>query len=341
MDQTFVCCSTYHVYLSILEAYKAKRQGHESVLIFYVDVMEGISEFIDNVDKIGIFKRVLKVNGYTMIRTIKKHYSMRDYFLNRAKIYVDMFDKHYPELVELQPFIANSEINLFQINRTRAYFIIKFPDNFFRMYEDGYGTYTQKLKFLRYLNRKYITKFPVLKGHDPQIQEVMVSYPEKMVDPILIPKVKKLDIRPLEDAISDEDKSRIVRSLIGDTKVQNQNATIVITQPLSEDGICTETQKKILFEELIKAELANGNIVYLKTHPRERTVYTYDYPGFYHLPKFFPLEVFNLSSHMRIERAVSFYSTALYNLKHVDDKVLLGEEHLHKEIEKLTKAGRV
>ncbi|MBF0695250.1 MAG: hypothetical protein IR153_09355 [Flavobacterium sp.] len=337
MNQTFVCCSTYHVYLSIIEAYKFKYEGHDSILIFFVDHIEGIEEFVDNVAKIGVFKKVLKIQGYTLIRNLKQRYGAWRYFTQRASIVVDLYQKSNPELVEYDAFIANSQINLFQINRTRAYFLIKYPENHFRMYEDGYGTYTQKLPAMRHFNRKYITKFPVLKGHDPQIKEVVVSFPEKVVDKVLIPKLKKLNIQALEDGIREEDKCKVITSIIGDVSVMRERATIVITQPISEDGICTENEKKKLYGDIIDAEIESGHMVYLKTHPRERTVYSYEKDGLYNLPKYFPLEVFNLSKNLMIERAVSFYSTALYNLKHVDEKVLLGEDYLQKAIVKLRK----
>ena len=338
MDQTFVCCSTYHVYVSILEAYKHKKLGHESVLVFFDDAIRGIGGFLESVERIGIFKKIIVVQGYTIMRNMKKQYGWWQYITGRAKIIVDLYEKNNTELVEYQDFIANSQINLFQLNRTRAYFLIKYPDNFFRMYEDGYGVYQQKLPALRRLNRKYITKLPLLKGHDPQVKEVWVSFPEKVTDKILIPKLRKLDIDALENQLTETEKRDIVQQMVGDINLRAEQSTIIITQPLSEDGYCSEATKIELYRKLVEQELADGNLVYIKTHPRERTVYPFDNANVILLPKFFPLEVFNLGS-LKISKAVSFFSTALFNLKHVGDKVMYSEDYVVKEIAKCAKTA--
>jgi len=334
MDQTFVCCSTYHVYVSILEAYKYKKLGHDSVLVFFDDAIQGIGGFLQSVERIGIFNEIIVVQGYTIMRNMKKQYGWWQYVTGRAKIIVDLYEKNNPKLVEYQEIIANSQINLFQLNRTRAYFLIKYPENFFRMYEDGYGVYQQKLPALRRLNRKYITKLPLLKGHDPQVKEVWVSFPEKVTDKILIPKLKKLNIDVLENQLTDAEKLNIVQQMIGDITLRPEKSTIIITQPLSEDGYCSEEIKIELYRKLVGQELAEGNLVYVKTHPRERTVYPFDSENVILLPKFFPLEVFNLGS-LKIAKAVSFFSTALFNLKHVENKVMFSEDYVVKEIAKM------
>ncbi len=335
MDQTFVCCSTYHVYISILEAYKYKHQGHESVLIFFDDLIENIDEFLDNVEKIGLFKKVMRIKGYTIIRNLRKKYGFWRYVTDRGEVIKELYEKHNPQLLEYDKFMANSQINLFQINRTRAYFLIKYHNNFFRMYEDGYGTYTQRLKTMRKFNRKFITKIPLLKGHDPQVKEVYVTYPEKVTDKVLMPKLKKLDLLALEDNLTDDEKNHVVQSMIGDIELKSERASVIITQPLSEDFLCREETKVTLYKRIIDAELAAGRVVYVKTHPREKTAYSFDEQGIFFLPKFFPLEVFNLSTKLKIEKGISFFSTALYNLKHVDERALLGEDYLMEEIKKL------
>lgn len=336
MNQTFVCCSTYHVYISILEAYKFQKEGGESVLFFFDDLITDIEPFLQNVEKLGLFKDVVRIKGYTILRNMKKNFGFWRYVTDRPAIIRGLYHEHNDGLVRHQEFIRNSQINLFQINRTRAYFILEFPNNFFRMYEDGYGTYTQRLGTVRRLRRKYITKLPMLKGHDSQIKEVWVSYPEKVTDKVLIPKLRKLDITVLEDQLTQAEKQNIVHSLIGGVVLNREaSVTLVITQPLSEDSICTESTKIKLYNNIVSQERALGKIVYFKSHPREVTQYHFDDPGVLFLPKYFPMEVFNLDQSLGVDKAVAYFSTALYNLKHVQDKVLLGEDFLRSEVKKI------
>ncbi|HRN99884.1 MAG TPA: glycosyltransferase family 52, partial [Flavobacterium sp.] len=127
-----------------------------------------------------------------------------------------------------------------------------------------------------------------------------------------------------------------VRSLIGGV-VLNRDAsvTLIITQPLSEDSLCKESTKIKLYRSIVNQERAQGKNVYFKSHPREVTQYQFDDPGVLFLPKYFPMEVFNLDQSLGVDKAIAYFSTALYNLKHVQDKVLLGEEFLKSEIRKI------
>lgn len=335
MNQTFICCSTYHVYVSILEAFRHGKEGRESVLFFFDDLIEGIEPFLQNVERIGIFKAVVRIKGYTLVRRLRQQYGWKDYLLNRSGIFVDLFEKNNPELLQWDDYLRHSEINLFQINRTRAYFLIKYPQNFFRMYEDGLGTYTQKLGLLRKLNRTYITRFPLLKGHDPQVKEVLVSSPEKMTDKVLKMKVKPLDLTALEDALTPEEGRAVLSALAGGITLSDGPASLIVTQPLSEDRYCTEATKVQLYSRLAEAECASGRQVFVKTHPREVTEYHFSNQQITLLPRYFPLEVFNLDKSLKIEKGISYFSTALFNLRHVGERILLSEEAAKEDIRKI------
>jgi len=322
MNQVYVCCSTFHIYISILEAYKYKKMGHESILIFIIDKINDAENLIPVLKNIEVFDDIVPIKGYSITDRMKKKIGFFNYMFNRAQSLVNLFEEENPELVKYKDFIEHSELNLFEVNRTRAYFIIKYPKIFMRMHEDGYGAYSQKLSPIRIFNRKYITRFPLLKGHDEEVKEFKVQHPEKIFDKALKSKAKKMDLDALQDALSKEEKNKIVSSFLGENTIEeSHNRALIVTQPLSEIGKMSEQKKVDIYSSMVEDAKTSGFNVYLKMHPRELT----DYKSIFGntikmIPKLFPLEIFNLSSDFSFKKGYTISSTALGNLKYVEKK---------------------
>lgn len=328
-NQTFVCCTMYHVYIAMLKAFQYKKEGQKSLLILLKDGVDEPNNIYDAVLKIGVFDDVILINGYTLVHKMKKNIGMVNYLFNRSKSLVKHYEKHNLNLVEKKAFISQSEINLFQINRSKAYFLIEFKNNFFRMFEDGVGTYIERLKLQRLIMRKYVLRFPLLKGYDPQVKEVLVRYPEKMKDPYLAKKIRKLDLVAIENALTANEKETIVNGFLNDFKVaKSDNRALIITQPLSEFNITTEAKKIAAYKSIIERCKAEGFEVFIKNHPRDLTNYRKIDATVTILPQQFPLEVLNLSEAFNFKKGYTLFSTALENIKHVEEKVFLGKEYL-------------
>ncbi|WP_452220333.1 polysialyltransferase family glycosyltransferase [Lacinutrix salivirga] len=328
-NQTFVCCTMYHVYIAMLKAFQYKKEGQQSLLILLKDGVDEPKNIYDAVEKIGVFNDVILIHGYTLVHKMKKKIGMANYLFNRSRSLVKHFEKHNPNLVEKKAFIENSEINLFQINRSKAYFLIQFKNNFFRMFEDGVGTYTERLKLPRLIMRKYVLRFPLLKGYDPQVKEVLVRYPKKMNDPYLAKKIRKLDLEAIENSLTEHEKKTIVKGFLNNFEItENSNRALIITQPLSEFNITTEAKKIAAYKSIIDRCKAEGFEVFIKNHPRDLTNYLEIDNSITVLPQQFPLEVLNLSETFNFRIGYTLFSTALENIKHVEEKVFLGKEYL-------------
>lgn len=323
MNQTFVCCSTYHIYLAILEAYKYKKMGYESKLVFITDkIVEG-EKLIHKLEKIDAFKTVIPIKGYSILKDLKKRVGIFNYIFNRASALKEVMEAENPQLLEYEEFFSNSELNLFEINRTRAYFIIKYPNNFMRMHEDGLSAYHKKLSYTRIFNRKYITRYPLLKGHDKQVKEFLVQFPEKIYDKVLKDKVRKLDVNLLENGLTEQEKIKIVSIFLDDYPIVDfEKRALIITQPLSELDFMSESEKINLYKDMITDAINDNCKVYIKTHPRERTDYKLVFgDSVIVMPKLFPLEVFNLSKAFNFEKGYTYHSSALGNLKYINKKI--------------------
>lgn len=157
------------------------------------------------------------------------------------------------------------------------------------------------------------------------MKEIHVQYPERL-DLRLKPKGKTLELRKMQDSLSDEDKNRILKVFMrGQTlNLGDHKKLLVITQPISEDGFTTEEYKLRLFREIID-EYKKDYEVYIKPHPREVTDYkaTLD-RTFIEIPRSFPLELFDLMNNITFESGVTLFSSGLKNVTCIKNKINLG-----------------
>lgn len=330
ISQVYVCCTIYHVYISILKAFEHKKNGEETLLIVLKDGLDDHESVEKSISDIDVFTNVIFINGYKVVDKLKSKLGYFNYIFNRSKSLVELYEGSNENLIAFDCFIQKSEINLFQINRAKAFFLIKYKNNFFRMYEDGVGAYSQTLSFSRYFTRKYILRTPLLKGYDSEVKEIWVRFPEKMNDKILSKKVKKFNLVDSENSLSDIEKKKIVYSFIGKMSIKNSDSkrAIIITQPLSEFKITTLENKIKVYSYIIDICRKEGYDIFIKNHPKDELVYTDFYADVNVLPKQFPLEVLNLSKDFNFHYGYTVFSTALENLKYVENKVFLGKEFL-------------
>lgn len=313
----------------MLLAYEARRAGQKSLMVLINDRVPDIESLIPGLKKIGVFDDIVSIRAYSILTDFKKHLGTYNYLFNRQNGLVSIYERENPQLLERDAFIRDSQVNMFHIVRTRAYFLIKYPQNKFRMIEEGSGTYLHKMPVLRYLKRKYLIKFPILMGHDPQVKEVLVQQPDKMRDPILRSKSKILDLQKLQDDLTDDQKQEILECFLGVRPNYDKSAKfLLITQPLSEDGIVSEDHKIAVYAKIVASAKQNGYEVYLKTHPREFTDYTKLFNDVKFIPQLFPIEVFNLDPKYEFETGMTVFSGSLDNLSNVRHKISLGRSIL-------------
>lgn len=334
MNQTYVGCSMYHVYVSILLAYENKRNNKKSLLVIIEDRTENISNYIESIKKLGVFEDVVAIEGYLPVKQMKKEASKVNYIFNRAKTLKHTFEKLNPHLESYHDFILNSEINLYHIVNSRAYFLIKYPKNNFRMIEEGTGTYRHRMPFSRKLKRQMMN-YPLLMGYDKQVIEVLVQEPDKMEDRLLREKSVELNLQRLQDELSAEDKKAIVTCFDLHTLdvYSDKKKAIILTQPLIEAGFKVSRDEMIeIYRKMIVSAKEKGMDVYLKMHPREEIDYdeVYAKEHINVLPKLIPIEVLNLDENISFDEAHTICSGSIDNLKHVKEKHSLGFDYLKK-----------
>lgn len=86
---------------------------------------------------------------------------------------------------------------------------------------------------------------------------------------------------------------------------------LLLTQPLSEDNICTEEEKREIYRRILQ-NYHSENII-LKAHPREITDWKSAFPNITVIPKHIPSEMLTFLT-PNLERIITFFSTAAFTM---------------------------
>ncbi len=134
------------------------------------------------------------------------------------------------------------------------------------------------------------------------------------------PLVQKMNLKALWNQKTEEEKQLIGKAFHLDKQTLNLLSTkkiVLVTQPLSEDNIMTEQQKRSFYSDIMSNYPADEFVV--KPHPREQTNWQSVFPNAPIISRQVPMEL--LSVMAPIDRLVTFYSTAgtdLVKPSHVD-----------------------
>jgi len=227
----------------------------------------------------------------------------------------------------------NSIFNVFNDSSTSfTYFFDKF-DNI-NLIEDGNRLY-EKIQFglVKHL-LFHILKLPSLlqDGRYAKIRSIEAVAPQKLERK----RRKKAIVLDISDMISKLTRYQISKlwqifSLNGVQdlliNIDYSFTIILITQPLSEDGIMTEEQKIELYKNVL-LKYPSYNVI-LKKHPREKTNYALHNltsSNIIYLPHNFPVELIDFIINDKIHYGITYNSSALKNIKNIKNKIQLKKQ---------------
>lgn len=328
MNQVFVCGTYFQIYVSLLLVLYRTDRNSKSLLILNDHTPE-IEKIIPALQANGFFDHYLFVPFRKIEEQVKKDKGIIGKILNRNRTIIQAVENN-SGINAYHDFISDSELNFFYVwGYPSAYFVLKYPDNYSRIIEDGTRNYFLKTSRFKLFKRKYLLQTYIGDGFDDAVKEIQVQRPEQL-DPRVRQKGTLLPFKEMQDKLSPEDNLKVLNVFMKGHSLMtdNRKKLLVITQPLSEDNFISEEYKISLYREMIDEYGAHYQ-VYLKPHPRELTNYKQQLDReFIEVPRAFPLEMLDLMKTITFDKGVTLFSSSLNNLDCILHKIQLGKSHV-------------
>lgn len=159
----------------------------------------------------------------------------------------------------------------------------------------------KKLKLIENSDKAY--------GFDERVKKIYLTglgpVPQELSS-----KVEFIDLKKLWEKKTRSEQEEIldIFSFNLNTKKKLKGKEIILlTQPLSEDGVISEDEKIKLYSKIIKKYDQKKLII--KRHPREKTNYKDIFKDCLVIDDVFPFEIFNLLD-IKFQKAITLFSTA-------------------------------
>lgn len=251
--------------------------------------------------------------------------------------------------------IKDSKFYIHDLGKYSQYFFNNYTGKFI-VVEDGTMNYSydalkgekekanKKLTFSKKLRKKFvygIKKFYPTLGQSEKVKKIILTgilpIPE-----IIKSKVEVINIEECWNNLTKEKQKEILA--IFNMKIEeleilknNSNKILLLTQPLSEDGIVSEEEKIKMYENILIEK--NIKEIYIKLHPRERTDYVKNFKNIKVniIKKDFPAEILFLLN-INFNKVITLFSTAALNFKGKSEIEFIGTKDYPKLLERF---GRI
>ncbi|AYN68715.1 hypothetical protein D1013_15680 [Euzebyella marina] len=337
MKRTYVGSTIYHIYLSLLHILKDSNFNTENRgnnLLFLIESTPFIETLIPNLKK-NFFRDVHIISERKIHR---QELGKFNYSFRRKATLLPYLRKKHTILIEENEFILDSEIYLCDTDSSKSYFLYAYGHKKMNMIEDGARTYNQRHTRLEQFYKTYLTKTPIGGGFDPEIKAIFAQHPDRLPQPIRS-KSKELNIRQVVSKLDQSTKCEIFNIFLREQNFlfAEGNHALVLTQPISEDGVIKNENEKIAIYRDILSKIPGDMNIVLKTHPREHTRYEEHFNNITVLPGLFPIEILCLKEGFHFNHGYTLFSTALTNLDIVNKRFFLGKDYLDKFTTKATR----
>lgn len=319
MSNVYIVSTAYHLLITVTKTLLTHREGKDVVIIMHnhisKDVLSKAAPLFNDV--------ILNYNRFNILLNILQQ-----------KILPQKF-RFVPQIIKTQRFL--NELYLKKHN------IYIFDDNSFW----GCWLNVSKIKYnliedgLNYFKMNPHTKTNRMKLYDCLYKILGISWDimgkSEFVKSIEVNENKDLYVKHTEiiecnrkamfEKLSIVDKD-IIASIFGYKPLKHfpkNNCSLLLTQPLSEDGIVTHEKKIELYKHLID-KYAIGQL-YIKPHPRENENYSSIFPDaiIFGASKI-PFEVYLLKEDIHFNKVITAYSTAIDAVYCADEKISKSKE---------------
>ena len=270
-------------------------------------------------------------------------------------IYIDesifAFCKSMPQRRELKIRLKNfDKVNIFIDHFTIGAYLDKYKIPY-NTIEDGYNFFMYEYRDFR---GKLFTKEATIQDYKEFIKHILFCKKNKpgfgkycqsieVNDISVVPKderyhkFKEVPRKELFENITEERKQLILRVFdVEELSEVKDNSVLILTQPLSVDGLMDSDDKQYgFYKKICNRYLSEGYEVYLKPHPRDSVTYE-KMNGVKLIAQSVPMELIEMVSDVKFERIITHSSTAInfltcgkekeiffdFNTREYDEKLL-------------------
>lgn len=323
MRNVYLCHTYYHLLISVIKAVNTK--GINDVILFS-DCENGIlidKNLIENVKKSNVFNSVLVIDNRN------KENKLNSNILYKFKKFLYTFN-----------YLENNNLALSNYDNTYIYndtTIIGRALNFkkikYHLLEDGTDCFKNNKSLIKGTNvlknfvKKYILFLPNM-GQSKYIIDIEVN--DKNNLNIKSKKVIENNKSKMLSCIDDETKSKLLFIFLGDFDINQYNGkSLIITQPLYEDGLLdSELEKVSLYRNIIDSNGYEAEFI-IKPHPRENTNYKKYFKNCTILTGRYPLEIVDYFKDLNFDKIITVSSTSINSINNCNKKITLGWDYLN------------
>lgn len=317
----FVCYTPFHILVSLILA----RSMHAVGIIIGVDhfyngrlISSALQRHVDWIGNVYAIEDKRITTNWIRGNPIQRAIAM----VRLKKMYSDCA----PELKSIQAS-ERTRWYLFHDGPMLSQYLLNLDLGEYFLVEDGAANY-RKLKWQDMAKNKVksiIGLYPPM-GRSPRINKILVQEPERLPKDIRH-KGMRLPLQELILNAKESDKAIILGKVFPDVSRNislgvSRHKVLLLTQPLSEDGLMSEDEKISLYSRVLQRYPHSD--IYLKPHPRERTDYQVVFGGqITIIPRELPLEILSWYDNVNFDVVITWNSSAINNISFAKEKVRL------------------
>ena len=305
----------YHLLITLIKVIKSNAKTD---LILPSSALIDNRELLNKIYNTKLFNEILFID----------YKKMNNRYLNLIRLFFyinSILDKNKYE--EIYVFHDKPSIFFLILNIKKIpYNILEDGVNFFKEYNKPLALRKGKnsikniifklLKMPKPFESKYIKSIEVNDKEDIWVKNKNI---------IEVPRVK------LFESLTTTEKETITNIFLNDNIKINNNSVLILTQPLSEDSLCSSEEEKIkIYSNILKEYCADEKDVVLKVHPRDKTNYEKYFNNITILSNKFPMEILTFSPDLKFKKILTVSSSAIETIKNCDEKIVLGMDYINK-----------
>ena len=324
----FICTTYYHVLVAILKTWQRTCKAD----IILCDDMHEYKELQERLARVNIFTNVYTYEkiGSNPRRPLTFFKILFTGHKSNAAWVETSLRVNLRDYEEVYIFHDGTELGRYLMDIRKKYVLLEDAEDFFKIVNQ-----TASVQLFEEKNLKYYIKYILNYGYFYFGQNRFCRYIEVNDSRgIMIPqkKIRVARKKELYNGLSIKQKELLLEIFLDDKVCVSGcgKQVLILTEPLYIDGyIRNENIQKTVYKELVDEELRKGYTVILKPHPRDDI--QYEISGNVRvLKKEFPIEIIDFIIEEPFEKVIAISSTAVYGLRCVKEKVLLGKKVLEK-----------